>query len=265
MGYAGKILRIDLTTGKIEKEPTSSYASQYIGGRGIDGRIVYEEVTPEMTTLSPDNVIVFGTGPLTGTMFPGTGRTDIISKSPETEFLGNTNLGGYWAPELKYAGYDHLVIKGKADKPVYISIDNENVKIRDASSVWGKDTYATEDEVKRRVGIPDVGVVVVGPAGENRVRFAVVENDYWRSSGRTGMGAVLGAKKIKAIAFRGKQVRPFADQFDVYGARRALLEEIENFLSPEILFAEARTEVWSAPSRHHIELEMAVGIVFRRK
>ena len=124
---------------------------------------------------------------------------------------------------MSCTGYDAIVIEGASQEPIWLEITDKEVKFHDAADLWGKDTYLTEDEIKRRVGVPDSGTMVIGPAGENRVRFAVVENDYWRSSGRTGMGAVLGSKKVKAIAFHGKQARPFADMEGLKAFARNIL------------------------------------------
>jgi len=201
--YAGTILRVDLTNEKITKKPTAPYTRQFIGGRGIDLKIMYDEVGPEVKPLDPENAIVFGTGPLTGSLFPGTSRTDVMSKSPVTNLLGNSNFGGNWAAELKYAGYDHLVIKGKAKGPVYIRIDNEQVEIKDASHLWGKDTYETQKLIREELADPEVKVVCIGLAGENLVTYATVQSSVGDAAARTGMGAVLGSKNVKAIAVRG--------------------------------------------------------------
>ncbi|MEJ2478408.1 MAG: aldehyde ferredoxin oxidoreductase N-terminal domain-containing protein [Desulfobacterales bacterium] len=127
--YGGNILRINLSSGKIEKQPTAAYAEKWLGGRGLNARILYEELAPGTDALSPENVLAFSIGPLTGTMFPGSGRVEVAAKSPLTGIQGMSNMGGYWAPELKYAGYDSIVIKGRASKPVYIAIHNEKVEI----------------------------------------------------------------------------------------------------------------------------------------
>ena len=209
--YAGTILRVDLTKEKITREPTAPYARQFIGGRGVDVRILYGETGPETKPLDPENVLLFGTGPLTGTLFPGTSRTDVMSKSPVTNILGNSNFGGIWAAELKYAGYDHLVLKGKAKKPVYIHIDNEEIEIRDASHLWGKDTYETQRLIREELADPEVKVVCVGPAGENSVVYATVQSSVGDAASRTGMGAVMGSKNLKAIAVRGTKGVKLAD------------------------------------------------------
>jgi len=200
---AGKILRVDLTNQKISEEPTNAYFEQFIGGRGINAKIIYDGVTPELKPLDPDNIITFGAGPLTGTEFPGSSRTDIMAKSPVTNLLGNSNVGGHWSPEVKFAGYDHIVIQGKAEKPVYISINNKNVDIRDAGNLWGKDTWETQSLIKAELGDLDTQVMCIGPAGEKLVCYATIQTCMGDAAGRTGMGAVMGSKNLKAIAVRG--------------------------------------------------------------
>lgn len=209
--YGGKILKIDLTNQKITKVPTSLYVKKYIGGRGINARLIYEEVGPGIKPFDPDNVIAFGTGPLTGTLFPGSSRTDVMTKSPVTNLLGNANMGGDWAAEVKYAGYDHVVIKGKAEKPVYIYIEDDEIKIKDASCVWGKDTYETIRMIREELDDPEVKVVCIGPAGENMVVYASLQTNVGNAGARTGLGAVLGSKKVKAIAIRGTKGVKVAD------------------------------------------------------
>jgi len=205
MGYmsGGVILRVDLTSGKVTKEPTSRYEELWIGGRGLNARIMYEEVGPEVKPLYPENILMFSVGPFTGTMVPGSGRTEISAKSPTTGAQGMSNMGGYWGPELKYAGYDSLIVGGKASKPVYIAIDNDEVLIKDASHLWGMDTYETPVAIRKELGDPDVELVCIGPAGENLVVYATIQTRVGNAAGRTGMGAVMGSKNLKAVAVRG--------------------------------------------------------------
>ena len=200
--YAGTILFIDLSQGRISKEPTSSYSRDFLGGRGINIRLLYDNMSPGTDPLDPASFIVFGVGPLGGTAV-SSGRTEITAKSPESGILGLSNFGGYFGGELKFAGYDHIVITGRADKPVYLWIDNERVEIRDASGVWGKDTYETPNMIRLELGNPEVKVVCIGPAGENLVRFASVQSELGNGAGRNGMGTVMGSKNLKAIAVRG--------------------------------------------------------------
>ena len=201
--YGGSILFVDLSERKISKEPTSSYTRLFLGGRGIDDKLFYDHIASGVDPLSPQNVIVFGAGPLAGTCLPSSGRLDIMSKSPMTFLWGNSNMGGYFSAELKYAGYDHIVVTGRADAPVYIWIDNGQVHIRDAAEIWGQDTYQTPELIRQELGNPEVKVICIGPAGENLVRFATVQSELGNGAGRTGMGTVMGSKNLKAIAVRG--------------------------------------------------------------
>lgn len=209
--YGGNILRINLSSGKIEKQPTAAYAEKWLGGRGLNARILYEELAPGTDALSSENVLAFSIGPLTGTMFPGSGRVEVAAKSPLTGIQGMSNMGGYWAPELKYAGYDSIVIKGTASKPVYIAINNEKVEIKDASHIWGMDTYRTQDAIQQELGDPEVEVACIGPGGENLIAYGSIQTRVGNAAGRTGMGSVMGSKNLKAIAVRGTKGVSVAD------------------------------------------------------
>ncbi len=203
--YGGNILRIDLSSGEVKKQPTAAYIDDWLGGRGFNTRILYQELDAGVDALSPENVLVLSVGPLTGSMFPGSGRVEVAAKSPVTGIQGMSNMGGYWGPELKYAGYDSVVIKGRASKPVYISIINDRVEIKDASHIWGVDTYKTQDILQEELGDPEVEVVCIGPAGENLVAYGSIQTRMGNAAGRTGMGSVMGSKNLKAIAVRGTQ------------------------------------------------------------
>ena len=209
--YGGSILRVDLSTGKIEKQPTSAYAEKWLGGRGLNARILYKELEPGIDALAPENVLIFSVGPLTGSMFPGSGRVEVAAKSPVTGIQGMSNMGGYWGPELKYAGFDSITIKGKAPKPVYIAINNDSVEVRDASHIWGMDTYKTQDALQEELKDPEVEVVCIGPGSENLVAYGSIQTRMGNAAGRTGMGAVMGSKNLKAIAVRGTQGVSIAD------------------------------------------------------
>ena len=208
--FAGTVLKVDLASGEIAKEPTGSHVDSFLGGRGINIKLFYDRITPGRDPLAPENVLVFGVGPLGGTAVSGA-RTEVTAKSPETNLLGSTNFGGYFASEMKFAGYDHIVITGKAPKPVYVWIDNDRVEIRDASSVWGTDTYTAPERIRHEIGNPEAKVVCIGPAGENLVHFASVQHELGHGGGRTGLGAVMGSKNLKAIAVRGTQGLGLAD------------------------------------------------------
>jgi aldehyde:ferredoxin oxidoreductase len=202
--YGGKILFIDLTHGDVKVVPTERYAPLYIGGRGTNARLLYENVDAGTDPLGPDNVLLLGTGPLSGTLFPGSSRTDVMCKSPVTGFIGNANMGGNWSAELKHAGWDHIALRGKAAHPVYVYIRNDRVEIRDARHLWGLDNYEAHRRLREELG-SEVKVVGIGPAGENQVTYANIHSSIANSASRTGNGAVMGSKNVKAIAVRGTQ------------------------------------------------------------
>ena len=199
--YGGTILRVDLSSGKIRKEPTENYATNFLGGRGINIRILYNETTPCQNPLDPASPLIFGIGPMSGTPVPS-GRTEVTARSPETGLFGSSNFGGFFGPELKFAGYDHIVITGKAEKPAFLFIYNDKVEIRDASRVWGKDTFESQDIIRSELG-NEVKVACIGQAGENLVRYATIQHELGHGAGRSGMGCVMGSKNLKAVAVRG--------------------------------------------------------------
>ena len=202
-GYAGQFLRVNLTTGEVAKEKLDEgIARKYLGGVGIGSYILYKEVPANVDPLKPDNKLIFFTGPLTGTRVP-TGRYVVVAKSPLTGILGWASSAGHWGPELKYAGYDGIVIEGKAENPVYIWIDDGFVEMRSAERLWGATTGETEKRIRRELGDEEIKIASIGPAGEKLVRYACIINDKSRAAGRCGMGAVMGSKKLKAIAVRG--------------------------------------------------------------
>ncbi|MCZ7381429.1 MAG: aldehyde ferredoxin oxidoreductase family protein [Candidatus Methanoperedens sp.] len=196
--------RIDLSKKKILVcRLNKKLETMFLGGRGINSALLYEEVPAGIDPFSPENRIIFGTGPLTGTLSPGSGRYTVTSKSPLTGIHGDSNAGGFWGPELRFAGYDHLIIQGRAEKPVYLWINDGSIEIRDASHLWGKTTWETDLMIKKELEDPAIQVASIGPAGENLVRYACIINNLWRAAGRTGMGAVMGSKNLKAVAVRG--------------------------------------------------------------
>lgn len=203
-GWAGSILRVDLTRGRITKEPfNKELREKYIGGRNFNSKILFDEVPPGIDPLGPENRLIIGTGPLTGILGPATGRFTVTAKSPLTGIHGDSNAGGDFGPELKYAGYDHLVISGCSEEPVYLWIDDDKVEIRTASHLWGKTVFEVDQLLKSEIGDQEVKTLIIGPAGERLVRFACPIANLYRAPGRCGMGAVMGSKKIKAIAVRG--------------------------------------------------------------
>lgn len=205
-GYSGTILRVDLTLMKSKKEVLrKGLISKYLGGRGVNSKILYDEVHPSCDPLDPENKIIFGTGPLTGTLAPCCGRYIVTAKSPLTGIFGDSNSGGQWASELKYAGYDHLIIQGRASKPVYLWIDDDQVLIKDAHHLWRSDTWKTTKIIKEHLADTEIQIACIGPAGENLVKFACIISNYARAAGRCGMGTVMGSKNLKAIAVRGSK------------------------------------------------------------
>ncbi len=205
-GWAGTILNVDLTKGRIEKELLSPVlARKYLGASGLNSAKVFELVKPEVDALSPKNVLIFGTGPLTGTLAPGSSRLTVTSKSPKNNTFGDANIGGFFSVELKFAGYDQLILFGKARRPVYLWIDDDEVELRDASSLWGKSTWDTARMIKEEVGDPFIQVVCIGQGGENLSKVATIMCPTKRAAGRSGMGAVMGSKNLKAIAVRGSK------------------------------------------------------------
>ena len=204
MSWAGKILRVDLTKGSVKSEPLNmAWARAYIGSRGLGSKYLVEEVDAKVDALSPQNKIIWATGPLTGTMASTGGRYTVITKSPLTGAIACSNSGGYWGAEFKMAGWDMVIFEGKAPKPVYLYVNDDLAELRDASHLWGKSIWETEDLLKKGLQDPLTRVSSIGKAGENGVLYASVVNDLHRAAGRSGVGTVMGSKNLKAIAVRG--------------------------------------------------------------
>ena len=211
-GYLGNILHIDLTEKKFWLEEVSEdFALKYIGGRGFGAKIVMDYLHEDMDPLGPDNILVIAPGVLSGLYVPAAGKTSFVSISPLTGIYADSNMGGMFGVEMRQAGYDALVIHGRAPEFSYIWIDDDQVQIRDASKYRGKMSTSTERELKEDLQDEEIKVATIGPAGENLVRFACVNSEWSRNAGRTGMGAILGSKNIKAIAVRGTKDLPTYD------------------------------------------------------
>ena len=226
-GWTGQILRVNLTEGTTTVEPIrKEWLGEYIGGRGLGARYLYEEVDPRVDPLAPENKLIFATGPLTGTPVPCGARYMVVTKGALTNAITTSNSGGHWGPELKFAGYDLLILEGKSPQPVYLFINNDRVEIRDASGYWGKGVNDTEDGLRSELGIPGLRIASIGPAGENLVKFACIMNDKHRAAGRSGVGTVMGSKNLKAIAIRGtggvKIARPEAFMKAVWDMRSTM-------------------------------------------
>ncbi len=204
MALDRKIAYIDLATGKIEIKPIPLEArKKFIGGRGLDAYLLYNNAPPGCDPLGPDNPLMVSGGLLTATCASATARAHFMAKSPLTGLLGSANMGGFFAPEMAWAGFHHLVIKGRAEKPVYLWIHNGEIEIRDAAKLWGKNSTDTQWAIREELGDPEIQSAVIGQAGENLVRYACVMSGVKNAAGRTGMGCVMGSKNLKAIAVRG--------------------------------------------------------------
>ena len=204
MGWQRKILRVNLTDMTSKIEPLNmEWAQQYLGERGLGTKYLYENMDPAVDSLAPENVLIFATGPLTGTMASTSGRYAVITKGALTNAVACSNSGGKFGAELKFAGYDLLLLEGRAPHPVYLHIFNDRIDFVAADEIWGRSVWETEDWIKSRHQDPLIKVASIGVAGENGVRFACVVNDLHRAAGRSGVGAVMGSKNLKAIAVRG--------------------------------------------------------------
>ncbi len=200
---AGKILWIDLSTTKIWTENTEEYFLKTLGGRGINSLIMLEKIDTNTQWDDLDNLLCFAAGSLVGTMAPGACRVDISTINVFNGGKGSANVGGFWGAELKYAGYDNLIISGKAKNPAYIYINDNEIQIRDARSIWGKDTFETENFLKKEIGDKNIKIACIGPAGENRVKGSAIMVDTAKAAGGSGVGCVMGDKNLKAIVVRG--------------------------------------------------------------
>jgi aldehyde:ferredoxin oxidoreductase len=226
-GYIGKILRVDLSTGDVQDEPLNEvYARAFVGGSGLAARYLYDMVDGDTDPLGPDTPLVFMTGPLVGTAMPSAGRCSVCALSPLTGIWGEANTGGFLGPELRFAGYDGLIITGRSEKPVWLAVIEGQAELRDADGIWGSDSYEAQDRVRADLGEPKARVACIGPAGENLVKMAAVMNDHGRAAGRTGMGAVMGSKNLKAVAVRGKAQVDLADPERFKAVVREILHSV---------------------------------------
>jgi aldehyde:ferredoxin oxidoreductase len=202
-GWTGVILRVNLSTGEIKKEPTNLQdAKLFIGARGLASKMLIDEIDPKIDPLSPANKLIFAPGPLTGTFAPSVGRFDVVCKAPLTNLIAASSSGGSFGPMVKFAGYDMIIFEGAAKKPVYLWVNDDTVEIRDASSLWGKNVPDTTDELRAATD-EDAMVACIGPAGEKKVLFASIMNETNRAAGRSGVGAVMGSKMLKAVVVIG--------------------------------------------------------------
>ena len=204
MGWTRKILRVDLTSGTIKSEPLNmEWAQKYLGQRGLASKYLVEEVDPKTDALGPANKIIYATGPLTGTAASTGGRYSVITKGPLTNAIACSNSGGYFGAELKFAGWDMIIVEGKSPKPVYLAVIDDKVELKDASEIWGKSVWAADEWIKKHHQDPMMHIAAIGVAGENQVLYSCIVNDLHRAAGRSGVGAVMGSKNLKAVAVRG--------------------------------------------------------------
>ncbi|UCH51672.1 MAG: aldehyde ferredoxin oxidoreductase family protein [Chloroflexota bacterium] len=232
-GYHGKILVADLSKGTLTDEPLNErYARDFLGSTGLAARYLYDMVDEKTDPLGPDNPLILMSGLLNGTSGPSVSRWGGATKSPYTGHYGDANAGAWFGTELKNAGYDGIILKGKSVKPVYIYIKDGVAELKDASNLWGKDTYRTQEEIKKACGDNLTQIACIGPASENLVLYGNIMSEYGHSLGRAGLGCVMGSKKLKAIAVRGKMKLPMhaPDKFREV-AREAMQEVKDSFLT----------------------------------
>ncbi len=222
-GYTGTMLRVDLTARTIKEEPTDpDTARAFIGGAGYATRVIHDEVPADADPLGPENKLLFMTGPWTATTFPTTARYEVCTKSPLTNMWLATSSAGWWARDFKMTGYDGLIVEGVADSPVYLWIEDGKAEIRDASALWGLDSDQTQEAIRKELGDEKIKVSCIGQAGEMQIPLACIMNDEQRAAGRGGSGAVMGSKKLKAVAVRGTRRVEVADEATVKDAAKAV-------------------------------------------
>ncbi len=230
-GYMGKILHVDLSEATLWDEPLDpTHARDFIGGSGLAARYLYDRIDEETDPLGPDNPLIFMTGPMVGTRMPSAGRYSVCALSPLTGIWGEANAGGFFGPELRFAGYDGIIITGAAAHPTWLSIIDGHATLHPADDLWGLDTYATQERIQVQRDDDRTRVVCIGPAGEHQVKMAALINDHGRAAGRTGLGAVMGAKHLKAIGVRGNAEVPVADP----KAMREVVREIIEWSNEDI-------------------------------
>ncbi len=260
-GYLGKLLVVDLNSGHVEDEPLNEdYARQFIGGSGLAARYLYDSLDPDTSPLNPASPLFLITGPLTGTRAPMCGRHVICARSPLTGTWMESHAGGFVGPELRFAGYDGVIIKGRSPKPVYLWIQDGRAELREAGHLWGKDTFETQDIIKEELGDRRVRVACIGPAGENQVLLANIIHDDARAAGRGGLGAVMGSKNLKAVAVRGHGRIPVADEDRLKELAREVIEVLKDDFMSDMLHAtgtacamDQLNYLGSLPSRYYTQ------------
>ena len=264
-GYNGKILRANLSDNSISEETIDElFCRKYLGGAGFIAYFLWKELKPGTDPLGPDNKLIFAAGPVTGVPLPGSGRHCIGAKSPLTGGYSKSEVGGFWGAELKHAGYDAIIVEGKAEKPVYLWIQDGKASLRDASHLWGKNTKETQDIIRDELGDNLIRVTSIGPGGENLVRFACVMNDLKDAAGRGGTGAVMGSKNLKTIAVRGHKRLKVADPERLKKIRQWVLDNPKRWASLHDLGTGAMMEAGVAsgnlPIRNFLDGEFPAAV-----
>lgn len=223
-GYHGQILRVNLSNKSVTKEAISyQFCRQYIGGAGFAAYYLWKELKPGIDPLGSDNKLIFALGPVTGLALPGSARNAVGAKSPLTGGIAKAEVGGFWMAELKRSGYDAIIVEGKAEKPVYLWIKDGQATIKDATHLWGKETRETEAAIRTELGDDHIQSAMIGPAGENLVRYACIMNGLYDTAGRGGLGAVMGSKNLKAVAVRGNNLPAIANEEHLKEIRQRII------------------------------------------
>ena len=248
-GYNGKILRVNLSNASISVETiTDQFCRKYLGGAGFIAYFLFKELKQGIDALSPDNKLIFALGPISGLLLPGAARNCIGAKSPMSGGIAKSECGGFWAAELKRAGFDAIIVEGKADKPVYLWVHDGEAMIRDAAHIWGKTTMETEETIREELGDVKIHMAMIGPAGENLVRYACIMEGCKDAGGRGGLGAVMGSKNLKAVAVRGHSLPNVANPEKVKEIRQRMVANkhpLSNFGTggPDMMFNESSGNV----------------------
>ena len=226
-GYNGKILRVNLSDKTISTEEIDElFCRRYLGGAGFVSYFLLKETQQDLDSLGPDNKLIFAVGPVTGIALPGSGRHCVGAKSPLTGGIAKSEVGEFWGAELKMAGYDAIIIEGKAEKPVYLWVHDGEVSIEDASHLWGKNTREAQQAIRDKLGDDQIRVALIGPAGENLVRYACIMHGLYDAAGRGGLGAVMGSKNLKAVVVRGHKAPPVSNPEGVKELRQWMLDNM---------------------------------------
>ena len=265
MAWNRKILRVNLTAGTCTSEPLNmAWAMDYLGSRGLATKYLVEEIDPKVDPLSPENKLIMSTGPLTGTMASTGGRYTVVTKGPLTGAIACSNSGGFFGAEMKFAGWDMIIFEGRSSKPVYLYVENDKAELLDASHLWGKSTWHTEEAIKKTHQDPQIRVSSIGSAGENQVLFAAVINDLHRAAGRSGVGAVMGSKNLKAVAIRGTKgmagVKDFKEFLKVTAEKKKVLADnavtgqgLPKFGTQVLM--NVINEIGALPTRNHRDIQ----------